>query len=55
MSPLRACLVCGTPSPESRCPAHRLPNRKRSYFDHARTVRANATVCSLCGEGTTAR
>ena len=48
---LRACVTCGKPSEQSRCLEHRLPNRKRRYFDNARVVRANATVCALCGHG----
>jgi 5-methylcytosine-specific restriction endonuclease McrA len=48
--PLRACTVCGRPSRESRCEQHRIPARTGTYSRNAALVRANATVCHICGK-----
>lgn len=46
---LKACQVCGKPTTGSRCPRHALPTRGRNYAANAKIVRANATICHLCG------
>ena len=48
---LKACVVCGRPSPGPRCPAHTLPKRSGSYTRDAKRVVENATHCHICGEG----
>jgi 5-methylcytosine-specific restriction endonuclease McrA len=50
---MRACIVCGRPSPGSRCPEHAIPRRPRGRPSQA-AIRAfvdNVTHCALCGEG----
>ena len=49
---LKTCIICGRPSPTSRCEKHpKPPKRTGSYGRNAAKVRAAATVCALCGEG----
>jgi 5-methylcytosine-specific restriction endonuclease McrA len=45
------CLICGRPSQESRCHAHRLPRRSGTYTRDAKAVVQSATRCHLCGQG----
>jgi 5-methylcytosine-specific restriction endonuclease McrA len=52
---LKACSICGRPSPTSRCSQHpKPPKRSGSYTRNAAKVRASATSCYLCGKPFTA-
>jgi hypothetical protein len=49
---LKPCLICARLSPKSRCPQHpKPPKRTGTYNRDAAKVRATATHCALCGEG----
>jgi 5-methylcytosine-specific restriction endonuclease McrA len=49
---LKACIVCGQPSPTGRCVLHpKPPNRTGTYTRNAAKVRAAAVLCHICGEG----
>jgi 5-methylcytosine-specific restriction endonuclease McrA len=46
---LKSCIICGRPSPTSRCPLHpKPPKRTGSYGRDAAKVRANANLCHIC-------
>ncbi len=50
---LKPCLVCGTPTRGSRCPAHKLTGRPRgNAFEPTRMAVAarDGWTCALCGE-----
>jgi 5-methylcytosine-specific restriction endonuclease McrA len=52
---LKACSICGRPSPTSRCSQHpKPPKRSGTYTRNAAKVRASATRCYLCGKPFTA-
>jgi 5-methylcytosine-specific restriction endonuclease McrA len=53
---MRACSICGRAHSNrgGRCDLHKIPARTGTYSRNAAKVRANATVCHICGKGFTA-
>lgn len=48
---LKTCVVCGTPSPQARCPRHRLrPTATAAHRAARRQLLATATHCWRCGK-----
>lgn len=46
---LKACMVCGAPSPDVRCPKHQLRDRTITRRQRLRILARDRWVCQECG------